>query len=403
VSASNLLLTPFASPSSIVHSGVTPLDPVAGEDESGRVAAGGRRRKLSIDAAIECASRANRKSNRFLEDCQVQTWSSELNSESQAVNAGPEWCTGNRAANAWVRPAMTQLIYGVFCLSPLVVVCFFSSTLLSLFPTPLMELHEPLAGPYDLRIAHARVIPDPQRVCSWEWLRHQLYTINWTNVALILTVVAVSAHINAQLNEQRVEMSKTNEALDKLRTLQAEVQLTQSWIVPALQRLETFNATLEWAVRSGLPNLTQTAQQLQDMQRINYAVTTGHTNPNQPVPIFPGHDGWSLFDSHIVFPLPFPGVWRVEGWMDIRNSDLGAQALCAGIGMDPNPIPLTSACTSVITVDNVRGLMSSPAPPLLFRACDSTAVAQARLFWGRAGTQNVFGYGWLNATLMKLC
>jgi hypothetical protein len=264
-----------------------------------------------------------------------------------------------------------------------------------------MELQEPLGGPYDLRIAHARVIPDPQRVCSWEWLRHQLYTINWTNVALILTVVAVSAHINAQLNEQRVEMSKTNEALDTLRTLQAEVQLTQSWIVPALQRLQTFIATLEWAVRSGLPNLTQTAQQLQDMQLLNFAVSSGYKDPS--LYVLPSTSAWSLFDSHVVLPLPFPGVWRVEGYVDIHNEALATQALCAGIGMDPNPIPLTSACTSISSDPSATGLMSSPAPPLLFRACDASFPTQARLFWGRAGDQGVYGYGVLNATLMKLC
>jgi hypothetical protein len=57
VSASNLLLTPFASPSSIVHSGTTPLDPVADGTGDGR-----RRRKLSIESSIESASRADRRS-----------------------------------------------------------------------------------------------------------------------------------------------------------------------------------------------------------------------------------------------------------------------------------------------------------------------------------------------------
>jgi hypothetical protein len=112
------------------------------------------------------------------------------------------------------------------------------------------------AAGYDLRIQHARLIPDPQRIWSWEWLRHQIYTINWTNIALIITVIAVSSNIQSQLRQQEDANATTR---DQIVTLQqslssANVLIDQLHADVAVAR--SFNASLQTAIALGYMNLT---------------------------------------------------------------------------------------------------------------------------------------------------
>lgn len=69
---------------------------------------------------------------------------------------------------------------------------------------------------YELHISNARVTPDPEKICSKEWLKHQAYTINWTNLALIFTVVGLSWTIQGTLNSQRHENAVALSALIEL-------------------------------------------------------------------------------------------------------------------------------------------------------------------------------------------
>jgi hypothetical protein len=131
-----------------------------------------------------------------------------------------------------------------------------------------MELDAPLRDEhpgYNLHIANARVLPDPQKLWSREWLMHQLYTINWTNMALILTVVGVSWHINGQLGEQNRILKNTQEASDGLKALIKEAEEQHLWMAPAMLQLDQFNATLSWAVENGLPQLQHFDAELQSL------------------------------------------------------------------------------------------------------------------------------------------
>ncbi len=118
-----------------------------------------------------------------------------------------------------------------------------------------MELDTPLHAPstlhrYQLHIAHARVLPDPQRILSWEWLRHQVYTINWTNLALVFAVVALTRSIQGTLDSQKSENAQAQAALQKM---DADISVARA----AVADLERGNELLE-----NYRNITVYAQRL---------------------------------------------------------------------------------------------------------------------------------------------
>lgn len=130
-----------------------------------------------------------------------------------------------------------------------------------------MNLAQPLhGGGYDLHIGHARILPDPQRICSWEWVRHQLYTINWTNIALIITVLAVSTNIQAQLQLQQDSNVRTRDQIANLQQLLAEANVQVERLHADAETARSFNVTLRAAIDMGFLNVTG------DLVRLNQSV-----------------------------------------------------------------------------------------------------------------------------------
>lgn len=95
-------------------------------------------------------------------------------------------------------------------------------------------------------INHARIVREPDTKKAWAV--HQLLTINWTNIALIITVIAIASNINKQLDEQRVEYTNAQRSLDALRLELLEARTVSVELREAKQRLTEYNATLSLAV-----------------------------------------------------------------------------------------------------------------------------------------------------------
>lgn len=129
-----------------------------------------------------------------------------------------------------------------------------------------MNFAQPLNGGYNLHIGHARVLPDPQRICSWEWLRHQIYTINWTNIALIITVLALSSNIHAQLQLQQDSNVRTRDQIAELQQLLIEARADVAMLHADAETARSFNVTLRAAIDMGFLNVTG------DLVRLNGSV-----------------------------------------------------------------------------------------------------------------------------------
>ena len=106
----------------------------------------------------------------------------------------------------------------------------------------------------DVSIGRASIIIEPRNLKAW--LTAQLLTINWTNVALIVTVIAISANINGQLNEQRVQYANAQDAIVELKAqLMSAGQVAQQ-LAGMQQQVVDFNRTLSYAVSLGFVNIT---------------------------------------------------------------------------------------------------------------------------------------------------
>ncbi len=121
---------------------------------------------------------------------------------------------------------------------------------------PLRADPERVRSPYALQIKHARVIPDPERIFSWEWVRHQVNTINWTNLILLVTVAALSSNITTQLNQQR---STNDAAHEQLLDLYKQIDTARSLVVQ-LQAdhdlVAQYSVLLNESMSLGIGNLT---------------------------------------------------------------------------------------------------------------------------------------------------
>lgn len=218
----------------------------------------------------------------------------------------------------------------------------------------LADLDAPLhpAPVFDLHIAHARVLPDPQKILSYEWLRHQIYTINWTNVALLIAVIAVSANINGQLDKQRAANETAQQQLEDLRTLSTTLR---DLIVPANEAAARLNAsadvarslneTLSYALSLGFANLTGELRDLNDTLASVAAV--GATQYVYPAAIAPA--GSTVFNANwLVHDVPVRfwkdrGIVRLDGWIQCGGDSCSSPlvltlppAYCPS-GLDGNP------------------------------------------------------------------
>lgn len=98
----------------------------------------------------------------------------------------------------------------------------------------------------------------PFFTCQWFWL--QAKGLNIANIALLLAVLAVSATTNAQLQQQRDANEHAQSTLSQLNAALSAAQTQSDDLQQSAQALNRFNATLDWAIANGLPQLAGFAQ-----------------------------------------------------------------------------------------------------------------------------------------------
>lgn len=119
---------------------------------------------------------------------------------------------------------------------------------------PFSALEVQSAQGSSLSFDRAEVIVPPRN--KTEWLKCQLLTINWTNLALIIAVIAISSSIQGQLDNQRAENLQAIRASNELATMLIPAQQAAAVLQSTATLLAQVNATLALAVQLGFTNLT---------------------------------------------------------------------------------------------------------------------------------------------------
>jgi hypothetical protein len=169
---------------------------------------------------------------------------------------------------------------------------------------------------FELHIAHARILPDPKRICSWEWARHQLHTINWANLALIITVLALSSNIHAQLKQQEAANQHTASNVQTLQYALWEARSVAESLAADLAAARSFNATLHAALALGMFNLTGQIDELRAVvsKRAWARLQTGGASGSVVVPLSSIEQGGSAFQlapSGYSLIIHQPGVYVI--------------------------------------------------------------------------------------------
>lgn len=131
----------------------------------------------------------------------------------------------------------------------------------------------------DVSIERATILIEPRNLKAW--LTAQLLTINLTNVALIIAVIAISANMQNSLNDQRVATANANVAIAQLQLANAEAAARLAQLDQRQSVIADFNSTLQWAVSSGLPNLVTFASDLSGLSRDSLALRNNVSSLHQ--------------------------------------------------------------------------------------------------------------------------
>lgn len=125
-----------------------------------------------------------------------------------------------------------------------------------------------------LTISRAEIVLLPRT--KWEWAKQQLLTINWTNVALIVTVLAISARMNATAHQQQTQLDAANDSLTQMQSAIRAAQFTILQLNSSQQQLSDYQLALSNAESLGLSNLTTIAKQLTNLNFVQTCnISTG--------------------------------------------------------------------------------------------------------------------------------
>ena len=96
-----------------------------------------------------------------------------------------------------------------------------------------------------VHISHARIVREPEKFWSVEWVKHQALTTSWANVALAITLLVLSSELAAQqktiADQQQTLANTMQDATDLLNSFNNQ-----------RDSLETFNTTLNYAFDRGI-------------------------------------------------------------------------------------------------------------------------------------------------------
>ena len=130
-----------------------------------------------------------------------------------------------------------------------------------------------------IHVGKASVIIEPRDFRAWAAM--QILTINWTNVALIVTVIAISTNINGQLNEQRVQYATAQDAIGNLRNQLTHADQLAMQLGAMQTQLLDFNRTLSYAISLGFGNLTN---RLSALEAVPFGNLTNRLSVLEAVP-----------------------------------------------------------------------------------------------------------------------
>jgi hypothetical protein len=92
---------------------------------------------------------------------------------------------------------------------------------------------------------------------NWKaWLGQQIVGINLANVALLITIIAISANINSQLDQQRAQNLQSSQQIQDLQQQLNAAAPIAAELQASGNQLALFNATLNYGISLGFLNLT---------------------------------------------------------------------------------------------------------------------------------------------------
>lgn len=276
------------------------------------------------------------------------------------------------------------------------------SLLLCMFACSDIMLAEPLnpappaGGQFAFHAPHAEVIvnvsaPFP----SWRWLKLQLLSVNWATLALVITVLAVSSNINAQLDEQRAQGIVSQRQMAELDTLLKSSSAVANSLTGMHAELQVFNASLNEAKAVGLGNLTAR------LSLINTFLDTGFADPYRVIPVSNDRSA-----SAIRLTLTHAGTWAVGGYVQVNNGNMITDKLCGCIAAGVSQRCFSNAGDVCISVTRQSpGDITALLPPIVLSTCPAGAPndADVQLLWSRTGEPNAYGYGRIWAQLLAPC
>lgn len=118
-----------------------------------------------------------------------------------------------------------------------------------------------------------------------KWITHQALTLNLANIALLVAIIAVSASIISQLDQQRASSIDSQRQIDALRAIIGPATEMAATLESKSDLLASYNRTLDRAVSLGFTNLTG---QLSDLQspstrasaKLTFLPSDSTNNPN---------------------------------------------------------------------------------------------------------------------------
>lgn len=208
-----------------------------------------------------------------------------------------------------------------------------------------------------------------------EWVIQQLTQLNLANIALLITILAVSANINSQLDQQRAYGVQSQNQIDDLRAIIEPAQAVAASLQANKDLVVAFNATLDRAIKLGFVNLTGQISDVRQQVTNEQANITGQ-----------------LSDVRTNSAAGSLGLAAVNATLNAFSSSFGSRNVVlldvgAAFGTTPPvgaPIPWSSTvfrgtgvqCTSTVCTMNEVGLYS-----LYFTLAASGAGARIDYAW----------------------
>lgn len=128
---------------------------------------------------------------------------------------------------------------------------------------------DPVDLPPDGKVVHISQIIEPSNVFSMDWLKYQVRTVNFANVALLITLLLVSSSVKETLSRQEAQNAVSTQTLIQSQDIFAK---SQAQIVALHEELVSINQTRA-AISS---TLTATNRYIEDFR--SFLVQSGLDN-----------------------------------------------------------------------------------------------------------------------------